>query len=197
MCRCSLLQGSLICLFDLVCVNNSLHIKYICITEFHIMVQFPCNCLHIYVLCYFYCLDIEELTRKTGNFKKFAVFLNMLESAIMKSSESVTLDLLTYGDLEAMWKKKLGSSKNQGEILPGTEPQAKRYLILTYNAEFDRIHYPLALSYCGCPDPMILQDTIRKLQMELDRARKQVRVYIRFSVLIKCLGVSESVIIRT
>ena len=30
------------------------------------------------------CADIEELTSKTGNFKQFAVFLNMLESAITK-----------------------------------------------------------------------------------------------------------------
>lgn len=29
-------------------------------------------------------VDIEELTRKTGNFKQFRVFINMLESAIKK-----------------------------------------------------------------------------------------------------------------
>ena len=29
-------------------------------------------------------IDIEELTRKTGNFKQFSVFVNMLESAIVK-----------------------------------------------------------------------------------------------------------------
>ena len=31
-------------------------------------------------------VDIEELTRKTGNFKQFRVFINMLESAIKKVS---------------------------------------------------------------------------------------------------------------
>jgi len=30
---------------------------------------------------------IEELTRKTGNFKQFSIFLNMLESAITKVSK--------------------------------------------------------------------------------------------------------------
>ena len=30
------------------------------------------------------CKDIEELTRKTGNFKQFLVFVTMLESAINK-----------------------------------------------------------------------------------------------------------------
>ena len=35
-------------------------------------------------LLFISCADIEELTSKTGNFKQFAVFLNMLESAITK-----------------------------------------------------------------------------------------------------------------
>ena len=119
--------------------------------------------------CVIIAADIEELTRKTGNFKKFPVFLNMLESAITKSSKSVILDLLTYEDLEAMWKKKLGTDKRGKR--DSSNPHAKRYLILTYNVEFDRIHYPLALSYCGCPDPVVLQDVIRELQAEL---KKQV-----------------------
>ena len=33
---------------------------------------------------YIFLTDIEELTRKTGNFKSFAVFVKMLESAIVK-----------------------------------------------------------------------------------------------------------------
>lgn len=100
----------------------------------------------------------------------------MLESAITRSSESVTLDLLTYNDLEAMWEKRLGSARKHGGLSPSSKPQAKRYLILTYNVEFDRIHYPLALLYCGCPDPSKLQETIRNLQAELDVMRKQVSI---------------------
>ncbi|KAL5463241.1 hypothetical protein EMCRGX_G032121 [Ephydatia muelleri] len=115
---------------------------------------------------------IEELTRKTGNFKQFAVFYNMLQSAITKSSASVTLDLLTYTDLEMLRNKKLGSTG----ISPGkntSQLQTKRYLILTYSAEFDRIHYPLALSYVGKPDPAALKETIRRLQQELTTNVKQ------------------------
>lgn len=32
-----------------------------------------------------------------------------------------------------------------------------------------RIHYPLPLEYCGLPDPVILQSTIRRLQAEIEK----------------------------
>ena len=43
----------------------------------------------------------------------------------------------------------------------------KRYLILTYNVEFDRITYPLHLNYQGVPDPIELLKTIRKLRSQV------------------------------
>jgi len=104
----------------------------------------------------------------------------MLKSAVTRTSESVSLDLLTYEDLEHMWDKQRGpSGKRGGHYSPSSssKAQAKRYLILTYNVEFDRIHYPLALSYCGQPDARILQNIIRKLQAELDATKKQVSTY--------------------
>ncbi|XP_016365742.1 centrosomal protein CCDC61 isoform X1 [Sinocyclocheilus rhinocerous] len=110
---------------------------------------------------------IEDLTRKTGNFKQFPVFCSMLESAVNKSSESVTLDLLTYSDLELLRNRKAGVVGR-----PRAQPQspalsAKRYLILIYTVEFDRIHYPLPLPYLGKPDPAELQQEIRALRAEL------------------------------
>ena len=138
-----------------------------------------------YITVDFLLPDIEELTRKTGNFKKFPIFLNMLESAITKSSESVILDLLAYEDLEAMWELKLGSMKKGKREF--SEPQAKRYLILTYNVEFDRIHYPLALSFCGYPDPTVLQGIIRKQQVELDMCKKQVSLHSIEGILLQVL----------
>lgn len=110
---------------------------------------------------------IEDLTRKTGNFKQFPVFCSMLESAVHKSSESVTLDLLTYSDLELLRNRKAGVVGR-----PRAQPQspalsAKRYLILIYTVEFDRIHYPLPLPYLGKPDPAELQKEIRALRSEL------------------------------
>jgi coiled-coil domain-containing protein 61 len=39
---------------------------------------------------------LEEITAKTGNFKKYPVFLKMLLSSFAKQSDSVFIDVLTY-----------------------------------------------------------------------------------------------------
>uniref|UniRef100_A0A8C0QC81 Centrosomal protein CCDC61 n=1 Tax=Canis lupus familiaris TaxID=9615 RepID=A0A8C0QC81_CANLF len=113
---------------------------------------------------------IEDLTHKTGNFKQFNIFCNMLESALTQSSESVTLDLLTYTDLESLRNRKMGG--RPGPLASrSAQLNSKRYLILIYSVEFDRIHYPLPLPYQGKPDPVVLQSIIRSLKEELGRLR--------------------------
>jgi coiled-coil domain-containing protein 61 len=137
----------------------------------------------------FFAADIEELTRKTGNFKQFLVFTTMLESAINKSSESVTLDLLTYADLETLRERRNAMAATTSTAGPGgaadshtrsarppaqpETPPGKRYLILTYSVEFDRIHYPLALSYAGQADSGQLRNTITRLASELEKYKRQ------------------------
>ncbi|KAF3841197.1 hypothetical protein F7725_007059 [Dissostichus mawsoni] len=92
---------------------------------------------------------IEDLTRKTGNFKQFPIFCSMLESAVRKMSDSVTLDLLTYADLELLRNRKAGVVSRPRGNQQSSALTAKRYLILIYTVEFDRIHYPLPLPYVG------------------------------------------------
>ncbi|XP_038860670.1 centrosomal protein CCDC61-like [Salvelinus namaycush] len=111
---------------------------------------------------------IEDLTRKTGNFKQFPIFCSMLESAVSKTSESVTLDLLTYADLELLRNRKAGVVGRPRAQQQSPNLSAKRYLILIYTVEFDRIHYPLPLPYHGKPDPAALQKDIRALKTELN-----------------------------
>ncbi|XP_071316538.1 centrosomal protein CCDC61 isoform X4 [Trachinotus anak] len=110
---------------------------------------------------------IEDLTRKTGNFKQFPIFCSMLESAVRKMSDSVTLDLLTYADLELLRNRKAGVVSRPRGHQQSSALTAKRYLILIYTVEFDRIHYPLPLPYVGKPDPAALQKEIRALRAEL------------------------------
>ncbi|XP_013862202.1 centrosomal protein CCDC61 isoform X2 [Austrofundulus limnaeus] len=110
---------------------------------------------------------IEDLTRKTGNFKQFPIFCSMLESAVRKTSDSVTLDLLTYADLELLRNRKAGVVGRPRGHQQSSALTAKRYLILIYTVEFDRIHYPLPLPYVGKPDPATLQKEIRTLRAEI------------------------------
>jgi coiled-coil domain-containing protein 61 len=48
---------------------------------------------------------VEEITQKTGSFKRFPIFVRMLRSAVSQESESVFVDLLSYTDLEALKNK--------------------------------------------------------------------------------------------
>lgn len=56
----------------------------------------------------------------------------------LQTSDSVTLDLLTYADLELLRNRKAGVvSRPRGNQQPSALT-AKRYLILIYTVEFDR-----------------------------------------------------------
>ena len=107
--------------------------------------------------------DVEDISSKTGNYKKFAVFVRMLASAIRQESDSVFVDLLTYADLETLKNKKGAGQAPLQRTIP---PNNKRYLILTYAAEFDRVHYPLPLLY-EAPTVEHLQTVIQKLRSQL------------------------------
>ena len=61
----------------------------------------------------------------------------ILPGTYLQSSDCVTLDLLTYSDLEALRNKKLGV-QGPSPAKNGRQLQTKRYLILTYSVEFDR-----------------------------------------------------------
>jgi coiled-coil domain-containing protein 61 len=118
-------------------------------------------------------LDIEEITHKAGNFKKFSLFVEMLSSAFSKSNKSVFIDLLTLSDLEMMKAKKSGTQSNAGSSLAVTNKETtkrnflKRYAILTYTGEFDRVHYPLPLAFEETPNIVSLQRSIRRLRERL------------------------------
>lgn len=107
---------------------------------------------------------IEDITTKTGNFKKFGVFHKMLVAAVVEESESVFIDLLTYADLEAL------KNKRQVGAAPARTTSAKqnnkRYLILTYAAEYDRVHYPLPLLFEDQPSVESLNATVARLKRE-------------------------------
>ncbi|KAF4723945.1 Coiled-coil domain-containing protein 61, partial [Perkinsus olseni] len=136
---------------------------------------------------------IEEITHRTGNFKSFAVFVQMLFDALLDTDQqeavqdntTVTVDILTGRDLELLRHRNGGGvppSQSTSRSLPDSE--AKRYLILTYQsrdtftselmqhlspqASYDRVHYPLALARQEPgSDAAALLRTIKRLSREL------------------------------
>lgn len=90
----------------------------------------------------------------------------MLASAIRQESDSVFVDLLTYSDLETLKNKKAAGRAPLQRTIP---PNNKRYLILTYAAEFDRVHYPLPLLY---EEPTVehLQNLVQQLRAQLGQS---------------------------
>lgn len=56
----------------------------------------------------------------------------------LQSSESVTLDLLTYTDLESLRSRKIGVGPRHPSAAKTSPLSSKRYLILIYSVEFDR-----------------------------------------------------------
>ena len=140
---------------------------------------------------------IEQLTSKTGSYKSFDVFVAMLVAAITKEGESVSLDFLKYDDVAAragdqhssFFRSEDESSRSRLSASLQQSPQGRRasvanghddldarererrYLVLTYHTEFDRVHFPLPLPSHVAPDVAMLQRTIRGLRAELQRQR--------------------------
>ncbi len=126
---------------------------------------------------------VEEITLKAGNFKKFSVFVKMLISSFDRENDSIYVDVLTYADLEALKARKAGSQESSSSsetaaMQAGTaksKSQMKRYVILTYRSEFDRVHYPLPLSHEDGPNPESLRRTIRRLRGVIEAHNKEGR----------------------
>ncbi|KAA0191437.1 hypothetical protein FBUS_06614 [Fasciolopsis buskii] len=110
---------------------------------------------------------VEELTRKTGNFKRFDTFCSMIQSALSQRTNTLSLDLVSYDDLEALRQTSLKS-----RILNSSSPTVpmrnnRYYFILSYVTEFDKIHYPIPLTYVGSLSLEACRELIRKLRAKL------------------------------
>lgn len=90
----------------------------------------------------------------------------MLSSAFVKDSDSVFVDLLTYADLEMLKARKIGGSSSSSAASTSSKAQLKRYVILTYQSEFDRVHYPLPLAFEDKPNAEAMKRTIRRLRSQ-------------------------------
>jgi len=117
---------------------------------------------------------IEEITQRTGNHKTFDVFVKMALSALMQESDSVYLDVLTARDLDMLRRH----ANPQGPPTTSTSGQSdKRYVILTYCAEFDKVHYPLPLPLEARSEEETLKKLVARLRSELAEARQAIAAF--------------------
>ena len=91
--------------------------------------------------------------------------------------KSVYLDLLTSRDLEMLRQRAdrgppTGSPPASSPTAPAVDRGGKRYLILTYHGEFDKVHYPLSLTPDeSINDPGHMRDTIRQLKEQVQQLK--------------------------
>ena len=86
---------------------------------------------------------------------------------MLNRSDSVCVDILTYEDLIQLRTR---SKRRHDDVFTSTTT-SKRYLILTYAAEFDRVCYPLPLCPETEPDTAAMQRTILRLRHEIEILR--------------------------
>ena len=88
------------------------------------------------------------------------------------------VDLLTYSDLELLKARKNGTTQSASSSSSSASSSSssslgalanKRYVILTYSGEFDRVHYPLPLVHEDPNHPNVtsLRRTINKLRQQV------------------------------
>ena len=112
------------------------------------------------------------MTHKTGNFKRFSVFASMLRTVLTQPTDALSLDLMSYSDLEQLRHSRAGTVRSRATS-GSSSRNTKRYLILSYTAAFDKIHYPLPLCQQAMLDPLQLKDALRRARAEL-RSRGSV-----------------------
>jgi coiled-coil domain-containing protein 61 len=95
----------------------------------------------------------------------------MLGQAFQEESNmSLFVDLLTYADLELLRARKSGASTASVGLNISAATANKRYIILTYSGEFDRVHYPLPLVF---EDPNSVN--VNSLKRTINRLRAKVK----------------------
>ena len=113
---------------------------------------------------------IEEITNKAGSYKKFPVFVKMLIAAIKRDSpDEVVIDLLTQQDLALIKARKQNPGSQPAPELDHSniDPYQKRYLILTLNGEFEKVHYPMPLAFLEEPDVATLRRTFQRMHSQV------------------------------
>ncbi|KAA6362508.1 MAG: putative VFL3 protein, partial [Streblomastix strix] len=113
--------------------------------------------------------EIEEITLNTGSFRKYPIFMKMLIRSLKQKTEQLSTDLLTHADLQELQQR-----VSKGAVKPKQSKTKNLFLILSYQTDFDKVHYVLCLGYIDGNNPEQLKKRVSKLQSELISARDQL-----------------------
>lgn len=151
--------------------NNIDYILYLSTNDINLTISLEQASETLYWNGIFDARYLEEITNKAGSPKSFEVFIKMLMSGLANESENVLVDLLSYKDLEMMRNKKTNHSSSSGNNLNESSSMNqdlsiinKKYLIISYTNEFEKVHYPLPLSFILQPDISYTLRTIERLK---------------------------------
>lgn len=90
----------------------------------------------------------------------------------------MVVDVLTFTDLEMIKARKTGGNNTSmrssaSHVGENSRQYQKRYIILTYCSEFDRVHFPLPLNFEDTPNYPALRRTIARLRRQLAERESQ------------------------
>ena len=111
---------------------------------------------------------IESLTSKTGNYKALGTFARMLSGA-RRHGRQCLRRLVDGARLGTTTSEKTRLHRPHGRAAPVD----RRYLTVTYAAEFDRVHYPLPLDAETQPSRASLARQLRRCRARLQERQHQ------------------------
>lgn len=125
---------------------------------------------------------IDEMTRKTGNQRRYDVFTSMLASALEKTSTrrpnsqaplDLSLDLLFVEDLERMRDANGGAHNDSVDAtIQSAANKSRCFLIVAYAVEFERTFYPLPLNKSGHPSTSLEEWLLFAYRHTKEQARR-------------------------
>ena len=91
----------------------------------------------------------------------------MLISAFLRTSDSLLVEIMSYREMN----NKFGKPGSQSKIIT-PEQASKRFLLLTYVGEFEKMQFPLPLMYFSEVSSSRLKLTIKRLSQEINMLRE-------------------------
>lgn len=89
--------------------------------------------------------------------------------ALEQKSDKIFIDFLTARDI-LMLKTKRSNGAPPSTAVPASQ-NTKRYVILTYKTEFEKVHFPLVLNWIVQPDPESLKRTFKRVKAEYEKVK--------------------------